>query len=320
MTIFDRPVFILGAPRSGTSLLHKLIREHPEFVSVARESQLIWENYCHPRLNEWRSEGCPDERITPEMLRTIRRQFADQLLPAGFWRHFDRLGLMRSPETARLLRKLYRPISLSLAEIKKRFPQREGTVRLVDKSVHAGFWINLIEAAFPGARYIHIVRDGEATVDSMLDGWLDPNRFQTYKRPETRQIGGYGDSFWCFPLPCGWRSMLDEPLETVVARQWFLIQKTILDELEVRVQPERCLRIRLENLTAHPALSLRRIAEFIEVPSSPFFTRNAGRLPQVNARSDGRDGIRNPEAIHRVMPMIAAMKERLEYSANDGGA
>lgn len=50
------PVFVLGSPRSGTSLLFKLLGRHPELRSLGGEGHVLWNTYQHPRLKGWSSD------------------------------------------------------------------------------------------------------------------------------------------------------------------------------------------------------------------------------------------------------------------------
>ena len=39
------PVLIIGAPRSGTSMLQKVLRNHPAFWSLPSEGDMIWDQF-----------------------------------------------------------------------------------------------------------------------------------------------------------------------------------------------------------------------------------------------------------------------------------
>ena len=60
-----RPVFILGCPRSGTSLLYALLRRHEGLASPTGEGHLLWNAYQHPRLKDWSSDRATQEDIKP---------------------------------------------------------------------------------------------------------------------------------------------------------------------------------------------------------------------------------------------------------------
>ena len=44
------PIIILGAPRSGTTILHRSLAMHPELWHLPAESHAILEGPLHPRL------------------------------------------------------------------------------------------------------------------------------------------------------------------------------------------------------------------------------------------------------------------------------
>lgn len=283
----NSPVIILGAPRSGTSLMQKLIREAPGFVSVPKESDMIWLPHCHPASNDWQYEGCPDSRITDEVIADIRNAFAAQALSASTWRLFDRLGLMERPRLASCLRLGYRALFKPWKRLRESVSTKEArSGRLVDKSVHAGLWLNLVDTVFPNARYIHMVRSPETCIPSMVKGWSLHKRFRTYRIPESVAPARPDTSgWWCFPMPPGWREHYELDLPNVCAFQWNAIQESILQATSTSTFSGRVLRVHLEDLTTQPDTVLTKIADFADLA----FLRKYGSdypLPEVNALTD----------------------------------
>jgi hypothetical protein len=70
----DRPIFIIGAPRSGTSLLYSILRTSSRLAHWPGEAHEVWEADFHPALRGWESNaatgkdalGAPGERIRRE--------------------------------------------------------------------------------------------------------------------------------------------------------------------------------------------------------------------------------------------------------------
>lgn len=73
--MLDRPVFIIGAPRSGTSLLYAILRRSSHLKHWPGESHEIWEADYHPALRGWSSNALAAEDLTPEAAARIRRGF-----------------------------------------------------------------------------------------------------------------------------------------------------------------------------------------------------------------------------------------------------
>jgi LPS sulfotransferase NodH len=54
---YERPVFILGVPRSGTSMLFQLLRASEELASLPGEGHDLWRTFHHPRYSRWRADA-----------------------------------------------------------------------------------------------------------------------------------------------------------------------------------------------------------------------------------------------------------------------
>jgi Sulfotransferase family len=76
----DRPIFIVGAPRSGTALLFNVVRASSRLAHWPGEAHEVWEADYHPALRGWESNVLDANDVTPEAAARIRRSF---LLLAG---------------------------------------------------------------------------------------------------------------------------------------------------------------------------------------------------------------------------------------------
>ena len=83
--LLQSPIFILGAPRSGTAILADVLRSHPDLAYV-REPRFIWRHG-----NDGKSDLLQPADARPEVIAHIRASFA---------------GLVRSQGRSRLLEKL----------------------------------------------------------------------------------------------------------------------------------------------------------------------------------------------------------------------
>jgi hypothetical protein len=69
---YQKPVFILGAPRSGTSLLFHLLRSSPALGGLPGEGHHVWRAFHHPRSTGWQSDA-----IGPGAVRFGERRFVN---------------------------------------------------------------------------------------------------------------------------------------------------------------------------------------------------------------------------------------------------
>jgi hypothetical protein len=60
-----RPVFVVGCPRSGTSLLWTILRRHEDLRSLPGEGHVLWSTYQHPRAKGWSSDRATVDDIRP---------------------------------------------------------------------------------------------------------------------------------------------------------------------------------------------------------------------------------------------------------------
>ncbi len=52
-----QPVFLVGCPRSGTTMLFEALKRHPDLGSIESEGHVIWERFHHPRERGWESNA-----------------------------------------------------------------------------------------------------------------------------------------------------------------------------------------------------------------------------------------------------------------------
>lgn len=61
----SRPIFVIGCPRSGTSILFNLLRRHEQLGSLPGEGHLLWSTYQHPSLKGWSSDRATGADVRP---------------------------------------------------------------------------------------------------------------------------------------------------------------------------------------------------------------------------------------------------------------
>ncbi|HEX2241438.1 MAG TPA: sulfotransferase, partial [Actinomycetota bacterium] len=71
----ERPIFIVGAPRSGSSLLHSVLVASRQIGHWSGEAHEVWEADHHPAFRQWSSNVLEATDATPEAVARIRRQF-----------------------------------------------------------------------------------------------------------------------------------------------------------------------------------------------------------------------------------------------------
>src|SRR3990170_696119 len=67
----SKPIFIIGCPRSGTSLLFRTFIRSPVLGSLGREGNSVWEHYHQASKKGWASHALDERDITGQERRFV---------------------------------------------------------------------------------------------------------------------------------------------------------------------------------------------------------------------------------------------------------
>ena len=152
------PVFIFGAPRSGTSLLRRIINSHPE-IGIPPES-LIYSS-----LYDWRNYY-GDLSVQENREKLIRN-----ILELKAIQKWDVV-----PEESRILEKYQNPtFHGAVSALIESWAELHNKPRWGEKTPWHGFYWRAIHEGFPSAQFIHLVRDGRDAALSWKRARFGPN-------------------------------------------------------------------------------------------------------------------------------------------------
>ncbi len=265
----DRPIFVIGTGRSGTSLLFTLLGLHPD---------LAWFSNYGNRFYRWTwpallSRACDLPGIDV-LLAPDRRFIPKPSEPYGILNEIT-AGLFTAD------RRL--DASDATPEIQARFRARvDSVLRLHGKSrfahKHTGFArTRFLDAIFPSARFIDVYRDGRAAAVSLSRvGWWKGLASWRWgpMRPE------YEEEY----LRSGRNRLV------LAAISW----KTLMDEIEDECRDlpaERIHRLRYEDLIAGVRPVLEGVLRFSELRDAPRYWRRVERYEVHDRESRWRGDI-----------------------------
>lgn len=141
MTVLGKEfIFIVGAPRSGTSWLHRMLLAHPSVAGIEGELTLF-SRYLAPVEGFYRKET--------------------EAIEAGKWSQ----GLPLLWDADRFRRHQVQFLEETYGEMLHRTP---GATHVLDKHPNYANHMALIQRYVPQARFIHILRDGRDVALSMM--------------------------------------------------------------------------------------------------------------------------------------------------------
>ena len=141
---FDRPIFLVSSPRSGSTLLYETLEKAPGLFATGDESHRLIENVpgLAPSSRSWESNRLTAAEATPERAGRLSEGFYRQLR--------DRTGQ----------------------------PAR-GAVRMLEKTPKNALRIPFFDAIWPESQFLYLYRDVRETLASMMEAWTSGG-FRTY--------------------------------------------------------------------------------------------------------------------------------------------
>jgi hypothetical protein len=155
----DSQIFIVGAPRSGTTLLRNMLNRHPA-IAICRETD--FQRLVHDRRRAFGSisDFQNRHRLVREYLSTPRIQRL-------------RLNL---PELEQMLLREGTSYEALFAALLSFYAQTHGKRRCGEKTPRHALFTETLCQWYPGARVIHLLRDPRDVVASLLRmPWADRN-------------------------------------------------------------------------------------------------------------------------------------------------
>lgn len=275
--LFDRPIFIVSTPRSGSTLLFETLAHAPGLYSIGGESHRLIESI--PQLNirahDYASNRLLAEDAAPAVVMELRQRFQDRLL--------DRDG--QAPGAG------------------------QGRVRMLEKTPKNSLRIPFLMEAFPEARFVFLYRDPRQVLASMLEAWKS-GRFKTYAG-----LPGWPLEHWSLLLTPGWRSLAGKPLIEIVAGQWQAATEVLLDDLAA-LPPDRCVAIRYGNFVANPAAQITHLCESLGLAWDRPLGGALPLARHTVTRPDPDKWRTHAAAIESVLPGLAATIVRAEQAVS----
>ena len=188
----ESPIFIVAAPRSGSTLLFETLAHSENLCSVGGEAHWLVENHEDLRPG---APGVDSNRLTADQATDAHR---DSIISQIVERLVDSVGNTVSPHDNRVF---------------------------LEKTPKNALRIPFFNHIFPQARFVFLWRDPRENISSIIEAWRS-GRFRTYK-----QVAGF-DGPWSLLLPPGYQQCRNRPLEEIAAFQWECTNRIIMGDLE----------------------------------------------------------------------------------------
>jgi hypothetical protein len=260
-------VFVLGVGRCGSTLVHEVLARHPDVAFVSNVEDRL---SLGRAVGSW--NGSLYRRLPPSFSQKGRLRFA----PSEAYRALEReVSPMLSAPARDLVADDASPwIALRLRRFFDERAAAQGRRVFLHKFTG---WprVGLLHRVFPEARFVHVIRDGRAVANSLLQmHW-----WRGYGGPEAWSFG---------------------PLSEADRREWVeagrsfavlagLEYRILMDAFEAvrREAPGEAWReVRYEDFVAEPRATTRELLGFMGLEWSPDFERGFRRYRFDMGRTD----------------------------------
>lgn len=277
-----RPIILVGSPRSGTTLLGRLISAHPE-VAYWEEPRTVWSTG---------NQNLPDDvlleaHLTPEIATDIDQRFAEFLSQENKTRFAEKTpsNMLRLP----FIHALY-PDCKIIHLYRDPRPVITSALRMLNSPPD----LNRITTRAREAR----LRDWP-----YLTGLF-------FRDAVMRLFRQSGKSFWG-PKPPGWKTWKNLPPLEMLCEQWLSLINTARNDLN-QLPDESWIEIRYEDLIDNPTATLETLLNFAKLEFSEAVFQMADQIIQSDRASNWQSKVR-PEQLKVIENKTASMLEELNY-------
>ena len=315
--MIDRPIIVIGAPRSGTTILRHALALHQDVWHLPGESHEVLEGPCHPSRSGYSSNRVVS--VPDEVAESMRAEFASRALNLN--RSLRRPERVLSARTVR--ERAVAKLAVRLAGVRSGV-SKPARIRFLEKTPKNSLRVPLMAQLFPDAFWVYVTRRAEPNIASLVEGWHAMDGIGPFSRPrfassaypiaESLALSDYDERWWKFALPPGWEHLHGSSVVEVAAWQYQECNRLARDDLGALDRPAR--HVKHEDFVDDPVGTVRSLFEWAELEPSPTAERFAASLPRVNtvAKHEGaaarRDAVR---ALIDASPRIRALEAELGY-------
>jgi hypothetical protein len=276
---FDRPLFVVAAPRSGSTWLYEMLSRNRELWTLGDEGHGHVERIeaLDPRRNGFGSNRLAIADATDQAAAQLRENYLSGLRDA------EGRGLesLRPPPES---------------------------VRFLEKTPKNAIRIPFLKRVFPDAKFVFLHREPAANISAIMEAWRS-GRFVTY--PE---LPGWPGPPWSMLLIPGWRELAGADLARIAMRQWRDTNAIVMEDLSALPHDDWHVA-RYEDLQHDAEAVLSGICAFAGLPfdrsmrdacaNSAQFSRYTLTPPDpAKWRKNGAD-------VERVLPETLSVSQRL---------
>jgi hypothetical protein len=229
----DRPIFIVGPHRSGTTVLYRILGRHGHTGYLNEFGER------HPYLSWWAAKG---------------RAFGVDDMPREAQRIWDRWK--PRDDDVRTAEHATAEVTAWYRSLVTRTLRHRGVPRFLAKYPRLSLRLPWIDAMFPGALYVHLIRDWRSVVAST---------FERHEKRVGRKVSWFGVH------PTDWRDWVDREPAEISTHQFVSATRAVLDASDAL--GDRYVPLRYDELCGAPEERMEELLDRLGLPWSNRFAQ-----------------------------------------------
>jgi len=292
----ERVMFLVGAGRSGTTLLYKLLCLHPGLAYLSNyDNRFPWlfpgfmtrmvANRTGAKLNAWFSQG--------GSAYFIKRPLVKRLFPTPVEGEsvYESCGMPLFPSDG------YQPDERTIKCLCMRFDRVRRAMKadiILSKRTANNRRLPQLKSIFPNARYVHLIRDGREVAHSLSRvEWWDQH------------------VLWWDGRTAAELEKTGEDRLAICAKNWVYEMKELYSGLSA-IDPTRVFEVRYEQMLANPVKQLESILDYLGLPLTSAYQRAIESL-QLAGRPGAWSSAWTPEQLESVLHVEQPLLDELGY-------
>jgi Sulfotransferase family/Aspartyl/Asparaginyl beta-hydroxylase len=270
-SFIQKPLILVSSPRSGSTMFYEALEKCSDLYSIGGESHGLIESIS-------------------------------ALHPSA--KNYDSNILGSSDCNDDIVKKLRQDFYDESRKNRGVASSELNVIRLLEKTPKNALRIPFMRKIFPDATFLYLHRNPRQVISSMIDAW-ESGRFKTYV-----DLPGWTGLPWSLLLVPGWRNFIGKPLHHIVAHQWSMTTKILLDDLE-SIDPKSVQKIRYEAFISQPEMEMTQLCKVLSLqPNEKMWALPLSRYTLTPPHPDKWK--RNEHLISEIWPLVEEQALRAE--------
>lgn len=314
--MIHKPVIIIGAPRSGTTILFRTLAQHEDLWHLPTESHGVLEGPFKPDILKYESNRVTAENLNAKLKNELLQNFYDGAINLN--KVYSDVNKIFSANS--VIEKINHKILLKLALLSRL--KKKSSIRFLEKTPKNSLRVSMMNELFPDAIFVWLIREPLGNIRSIFNGWhasekvgmFNFSRYSSAGYPVMSELGltDTNEKMWRFLLPPHWEDLKFKTTLDAAILQYYSALYYANEDFK-HINNDRIIKIDYTSFVKEPQQDIQHILEKAELRNSDNVDKFVRNLPRVNeSKSLKKESEQNhmfEEKINAYLPLKELMEQ-----------